>query len=93
MTQTMKGFLLAILLTVLDGAVVAYYGPAIWQAWAVVPPIRVLLLLVAGIGSFTLGDIWARIFAFHSIRTRQHAFSEAQRSAPATADLMEGADV
>jgi hypothetical protein len=91
--QAMKGFAIAIFVTALDGAVISYYGPAIWQTWSNIPWIRVGILLLAGVGSFTLVDIWARTFDFRCIRAHKKAFGEAQQIAPATAELMEGADV
>jgi hypothetical protein len=88
-----KGIAIAFFMTALDVAVISYSGPAIWQAWGNIPWMRMVTLLLAGVGSFTLVDIWARTFDFRCIRARKKAFGEAQQIAPATAALMEGADV
>lgn len=58
-----RDFAIAVLITLLDVAVVVRYCPPIWAAWGAMPWARFLLLLLAGIGCFTLMDIWARIVA------------------------------
>jgi hypothetical protein len=72
--QARKGIAIAFVMTALDIAVISYSGPAIWQAGGNIPWIRVGILLLAGVGSFTLVDIWARTFDFRCTgRTRRHS--------------------
>jgi hypothetical protein len=58
--QRKKDFSIALALTILDFVVSWQDGPIVWQAWGGVPWIRIGLLLLAGAGSFTLVDVWAR---------------------------------
>jgi hypothetical protein len=72
--QARKGFAIAIFVTAHDGAVISYHGPAIWQTWGNVPWLRVGILLLAGVGSFTLVDIWrGPLISVASGRTRRHS--------------------
>ncbi len=57
-----KDFTIAFLLTALDILVLRDNGAAIWQVWEGVPWIRFCLLLLAGVGAFTLSDVWASAF-------------------------------
>jgi hypothetical protein len=55
-----RNFTIAITVTILDLAVVYHDGPVIWQVWGVFPWLRIALLLLAGVGAFTLADMWSR---------------------------------
>ena len=60
-----KDFTIAFLLTALDVSVVRDNGAAVWQVWQVwggIPWVRFCLLLLAGVGAFTLSDVWAHAF-------------------------------
>lgn len=55
-------FTIAVGVTVLNIAVLLQAGPILWQAWAGIPWCKVLILMSAGIGAFTLSDIWSQTF-------------------------------
>jgi len=57
-----KDFTIAFLLTALDVLVVRSNGAVVWQVWGGIPWVRFCLLLLAGVGSFTLSDAWAYAF-------------------------------
>jgi hypothetical protein len=54
-----KDFTIAFLLTALDVLVLGNNGTAVWRVWEGVPSVRFCLLLLAGVGAFTLSDVWA----------------------------------
>ena len=60
----MKGrlsyLIIAVLLTVLDGAVTAYYGTAIWAAWAGDLSARGLLVFFAALEATSLANVWVQ---------------------------------
>ena len=51
---------IALLLTVLDAAVVLRYGGAIWTAWSGVVWIRLRMLLLAALSATSLVNVWAQ---------------------------------
>jgi hypothetical protein len=57
-----KDFTIAFLLTALDVLVVRDNGAVVWQVWGGIPWVRFCLLLLAGVGAFTLSDVWAYAF-------------------------------
>lgn len=52
--------IIAVLLTVLDGAVTVYHGTAIWAAWASDLPARGLLVLFAALEATSLANVWVQ---------------------------------
>ena len=73
--------IIAVLLTILDGAVTAYYGTAIWAAWASDLPARGLLVLFAALEATSLANVWVQT------DSGLHAFS-VSRSAIARQNAM-----
>ena len=68
--------IIAVLLTVLDGAVTVYYGTAIWAAWASDLPARGLLVLFAALEATSLANVWVQA------GSGLHAFSVSQSAIP-----------
>jgi hypothetical protein len=81
----------ALCVTVLDTVVISRYGPAIWQIFGTVPWMRDALLLMTGVGCFTLADIWSRTLP--SVVQRRATAIRGEDDAPIGAGLAEGADV
>jgi hypothetical protein len=52
---------IAVLLTVLDGAVLVCYGWPVWTAWSGDIVERGLLVLLAALGATSLANVWAQI--------------------------------
>lgn len=52
---------IAVLLTVLDGAVVVCYGWPVWTAWSEEIMGRGLLVLLAALGATSLANVWAQV--------------------------------
>jgi predicted phage tail protein len=52
---------IAVLLTVLDGAVVVCYGWPVWTAWSEEIMGRGLLVLLAALGATSLANVWAQM--------------------------------
>jgi hypothetical protein len=87
-----KDFTIAFLLTALDVLVVRDNGAAVWQVWGGVPWIRFCLLLLAGVGAFTLSDVWA--YAFRQSERFAANISTNPNSEPGLAEgVAGGADV
>jgi len=53
--------IIAVLLTVLDGAVVVCYGWPVWTAWSEEIMGRGLLVLLAALGATSLANVWAQV--------------------------------
>jgi len=53
--------IIAVLLTVLDGAVVVCYGWPVWTAWSEEIMGRGLLILLAALGATSLANVWAQV--------------------------------
>lgn len=53
--------IIAVLLTVLDGAVVLCYGWPVWTAWSEDILGRELLVLLAALGATSLANVWAQV--------------------------------
>src|SRR5580700_11939289 len=53
--------IIAVLLTVLDGAVVVCYGWPVWTAWSGDILERGLLVLLAALGATSLANVWAQV--------------------------------
>ena len=64
--------IIAVLLTVLDGALTVYYGTAIWAAWASDLAVRGLLFLFAALKATSLANVWVQA------GSGLHAFSVSQ---------------
>ena len=52
--------IIAVLLTVLDGAVTVYYGTSIWAAWADDIPARGLRIVFAALEATSLANVWVQ---------------------------------
>lgn len=91
MTGRRRDFTIAFCVTVLDTVVVSRYGPAIWQVFGTAPWLRKALLLLAGVGCFTLADIWSRTVP--AVAQRRATALPGEDDAPIGAGLAEGADV
>ena len=68
--------IIAVLLTVLDGAVTVYYGTAIWAAWASDLPARGLLVFFAALEGTSLANVWVQT------GSGLHAFSVSRSAIP-----------
>jgi hypothetical protein len=84
-----KTFAIAVGLTLLDAATVAYCGPVIWQIFGQAPWSRVSLLLITGTGAFTLANVWRIALRPPLLRIRSTEGTAAIASGP----LGGGADV
>ena len=81
-----KDFTIAFLLTALDVLVVRDSGAVVWQAWGGIPWIRFCLLLLAGVGAFTLSDVWAYAF-----RQSERFATDARTSPTSEPNILSGA--
>jgi hypothetical protein len=86
-------FIIAILLSIADIWVTAYSGSAIWQVWSGIPLYRVSILLLAGIGSFILADIWVKTLAIPPSPCSDQSSDAPSLADPLPGDALEGADV
>lgn len=91
MTGRRRDFIIAICVTVLDAVVVWECGPTIWHAFGPVPWLRDALVLLVGIGCFTLADIWSRTVP--SAMQRTPGSQSVEGATTISAGLPEGADV
>jgi hypothetical protein len=87
-----EDFTIAFLLTALDILVLRDDGAAIWRAWEGVPWIRFCLLLLAGLGAFTLCDVWAYAFR-QSQRFATNVRADPDCEPNVSGGALEGADV
>jgi len=62
----------AVSVTVLDAAVVTYYGGVVWKAFAVVNWSKLLLLLLAALWATTLLHIWVRACSLLRQENQEH---------------------
>jgi hypothetical protein len=66
--------IIAVLLTVLDGAVTVYYGTAIWAAWAGDLLARGQLVFFAALEATSLANVWVHAgFGLHAFSVSQSA--------------------
>lgn len=93
MGERARGFAIAVLITTLDVVVVSCYGPAIWQAWGATPWLRVVLLLLAGTGAFTLADIWACTVRYFTKRQPLMEIDDGKTANSFQSNALEDADV
>lgn len=61
MRETWRHFVIAVLLTIADSAVVLYYGGEVWQTWSGNPWRRMLILLFAAVWAGSLANMWAHV--------------------------------
>jgi hypothetical protein len=87
-----KDFTIAFVLTGLDVLVVRDNGAAVWQVWGGVPWARFCLLLLAGVGAFTLSDVWAYAFR-QSERFATNVSTNPTTEPTISGGAVEGADV
>lgn len=87
-----KDFTIAFLLTALDVLVVRDNGAAVWRVWGGVPSVRFCLLLLAGLGAFTLSDVWAYAFR-QSERFGTNVRTNPNSKPNLSGGAVEGADV
>lgn len=92
MAQLRRQTIIAMSITVLDIATGAWAVPSIWQVWSPNPWLRLALLLIAGIGVFTLMDIWAQTLRYFPQTSISLPAAELL-IAPAAQVEMEGMDV
>lgn len=92
MGQLRRQTIIAMSITVLDIATGVWALPSIWQVWAPNPWLRLVLLLIAGTGAFTLMDIWAQTLR-HLPQNGISLPAAELVIAPATQVEMEGMDV
>jgi hypothetical protein len=87
-----KDFTVAFLLTALDILILRDNGATIWQVWGGVTWTRFCLLLFAGVGAFTLSDVW--VYAFRRAqRSATNAGTDRHCEPNVSGDTLEGADV
>ena len=87
-----KDFTIAFLLTALDVLVVRDNGAVVWHAWGGIPWVRFCLLLLAGVGAFTLSDVWAYAFR-QSQRLAKNVRTNPNSKPNLLGGAVEGADV
>ena len=93
MNEAGKNLTIAILMTVADVAVVAWYGGVIWQVLSPIIWSRILILLLAALWALSLARIWAR--AIYSLRHTpgSRSFGLTLGGAITSIDLREEGDV
>jgi hypothetical protein len=87
-----KDFTIAFLLTALDVLVARDNGAAVWRVWGGIPSVRFCLLLLAGVGAFTLSDVWAYAFR-QSQRFATNVRTNPNSKPNLSGGAVEGADV
>ena len=76
MKRRLSFLIIAVLLTVLDGAVTVYYGTAIWAAWASDLPARGLFVFFVALEATSMANVWVQT------GSGLHAFSVSRSAIP-----------
>ena len=83
----------AVSVTVLDAAVVTYYGGVVWRAFAVVVWTKFLLLLLAALWVTTLLHIWVHACSLLRHENQEHRVVVSIPANGLSAELAEEIDV
>ena len=85
--------IIAVLLTVLDGAVVVCYGWPVWTAWSEEIMGRGLLVLLAALGATSLANVWAQVVSAQDILLGCQSAEGPQTAVPIPVEARGQADV
>jgi hypothetical protein len=85
--------IIAVLLTVLDGAVVVCYGWPVWTAWSEDTLERGLLVLLAALGATSLANVWAQVVPAPNDPSRGRKADREQTAAEIQVEARGQADV
>jgi hypothetical protein len=91
--EAAKNLTIAVLTTIVDAAVVVWFGGVIWQALSPIIWSRILILLLAALWALSLARIWA--CAIYSLRhgPRSRSFGLTSGAAITSIDLRGEGDV
>jgi hypothetical protein len=91
--EAAKNLTIAVLTTIVDAAVVVWFGGVIWQALSPIIWSRILILLLAGLWALSLARIWA--CSIYSLRRgrRSRSFGLTSGTAITSIDLRGEGDV
>jgi hypothetical protein len=82
---------IALLLTMLDAAVIVYSGTALWAAWSGDVLARGMLVLFTGLGATSLANVW--VHAVCRVRVGSGDITPRQNPVPISAELRGQSDV
>jgi len=86
-------FAIAISITLMNICVTLWCGPLLWGVWGGIPIARIGLLLFAGVGAFTLMDIWSQTIGLLPNRWSTPILTGRGAGISTLEETMEGADV
>ena len=91
--EVAKNLTIAVLTTIADAAVAAWYGGVIWQALSPIIWSRILILLLATLWALSLARVWARAIYSLPQRPRTRSFDLSPGNAMTSIDLRRKGDV
>jgi len=74
--------IIAVLLTLLDLAVVVCYGWPVWTTWSGDPWSRGILVLLAALGATSLANVWAQVVPAQDILLGSRSADRKQSAVP-----------
>jgi hypothetical protein len=84
---------IAILLTVLDVAVLVCYGWPVWTTWSGDLWSRGILVLLAALGATSLASVWAQMGAAQDVLPERQSADHEQTAVPIPVEARGQADV
>ena len=93
MTKRPRFLIIAVLLTLLDFAVVVCYGWSVWTTWSGDSWSRGIWILLAALGATSLASVWAQVVPVQGISLRDRSTEGEQSRASIQLEARGQADV
>ena len=93
MAKRARFLIIAVLLTVLDLAVVVCHGWPVWTAWSGDVWNRGLVVLLAVLGATSRANLWAQVVPAQNVPPRGRSANREQAAAPIPVEARGQADV
>ena len=93
MAKRTRFLIIAVLLTLLDLAVVVCYGWPVWTTWSGDPWSRGILVLLAALGATSLANVWAQLVPSQDILLGGRSADREQIAVPIPVQVQGQADV